>query len=267
MPGGAAHSYEEIREIVVSILLGQERVSYEPTQFVSLVSGVAEVLCRRDSCEQHQVHRADKELVRDVFWDLFRQGYITIGLDNTNSNWPFFRLSHFGKNSLQTQSPYRFHDATTFLAIVRREIPDISPEAVSYLEEAVGAFYAGCLLASCVMLGVAAEAEFLRLLDGVAASENYRSRFESASREAFIRRKVTKFHAALRPILPSLEPRNHFEDIDINLNAIQSILRIARNDAGHPTATFVPDREQVYVNLQLFVPFARQMMRLRQALS
>jgi hypothetical protein len=47
---------------------------------------------------------------------------------------------------------------------------------------------------------------------------------------------------------------------------IQSVLRIARNEAGHPTAA-TPQREQVYVYLQIFVPFARQLMRLRMVLA
>jgi hypothetical protein len=40
----------------------------------------------------------------------------------------------------------------------------------------------------------------------------------------------------------------------------------ARNDAGHPN-TARPQREQVYVFLQLFIPFARQLMRLRYELA
>ena len=50
------------------------------------------------------------------------------------------------------------------------------------------------------------------------------------------------------------------------LGAVQSILRIARNEAGHPTSATV-NREQVYVYLQIFIPFARQLMRLRRALA
>ncbi len=89
-------------------------------------------------------------------------------MNDNHEQWPYFRLSHFGAEALGTQSPYRFHDTNSFLRLVRAEVPDISTEAVTYLGEAVSAFYAGCLLASCVMLGVAAEAEFLRLA-GVAA--------------------------------------------------------------------------------------------------
>src|ERR1700733_12516181 len=71
----------------------------------------------------------------------------------------------------------------------------------------------------------------------------------------------------LEPLLPGLKPRSAFEDADTNLNFIQSVLRIARNEAGHPTGAAAPQREQVYIFLQLFIPLARQLMMLRQALK
>ncbi len=84
------HSYEELRGVIVDILLKRESVHYEPNQYAHLVSGVAEVLARRGSpADQrplygspHEVrlHSHDVELVRDVFWDLFRQGFITLGM-------------------------------------------------------------------------------------------------------------------------------------------------------------------------------------------
>jgi hypothetical protein len=144
-------------------------------------------------------------------------------------------------------------------------VPDISPEAVVYLEEAVAAFSAGCLLACCVMLGVAAEAEFLRLLDVASKNATHGQKFGQAVKQNFIRHKITKFHDSLKPLLPAL-PQSASEDFDTNFAMIQSVLRIARNDAGHPTSAN-PQREQVYIYMQLFVPFARQLMRLRIALN
>jgi hypothetical protein len=81
----------------------------------------------------------------------------------------------------------------------------------------------------------------------------------------FVRQKITKFHTALKPLIPRL-PKEAVEDIETNLTKIQSVLRIARNEAGHPTKTTKLEREQVYVFLQLFVPFARQLMKLRKEL-
>ena len=267
------HTYEEIREVIVDIVLKRESVAFDPSQFGHLTTGVAEVFARRtaqpgqphDRHQQHRLHPYDGELVRDVFWDLFRQGFITLGMNDSNPMWPFFRLSHFGEQTLQNQSPYRFHDTSSFVSMVKKEVPDISPESVAYLDEAVAAFYAGCLLASCVMLGVAAEAEFLRLVDVAASSGAHGSTFSPIQKLTFIRQKITKFQNALKPLLPNF-PKDVTEDLDTNLTAIQSVLRIARNDAGHPTAAKV-EREQVYVFLQLFVPYGRQLMRLRNVLK
>lgn len=270
-----SHSYEEIREVVIDILLGKENVPYEPSQFVHLCAGVNEVFARRDGSGSTGSyigtsvpgHPQDAELVRDVFWDLFRQGAITLGLNNSNPNWPFFRLSHFGKQTLAAAGPNRFHDTASYLAHVRREVPDISEDTLPYLDEAVAAFYADCLLSSCVMLGVAAENEFIRLLQVADQSTSFPGIFQAAAANGFIRTRITKFHAALKPIQSQLTPRQDFEDLETNLGLIQSVLRIARNEAGHPSGRPAPQREQVYVFLQLFIPFARQLMKLRAALA
>ena len=258
------HGYEEIREVVVDILLGRETVSSSPNQWLNLVNAVCEVLGRRNKLSA-PLHPNDRELIRDVFWDLFRQGFITLGMNDSNPNWPFFRLSYFGQSTLSTQSPYRFHDTSSFIALIKREAPDISIETVAYLDEAAASFYAGCMLASCVMLGCAAETEFLRLIDAASSDPQHGNKFLPVKKEHLLRQKITKFHNILKPLISEL-PRTATEDIETNFTAIQSILRVARNEAGHPSAAN-PHREQVYVFLQLFAPFARQLKRLRDAFT
>ena len=114
------------------------------------------------------------------------------------------------------------------------------------------------------MLGVAAEVEFLRLLDVAVSRPIVGNRFVATNNEKFVRQKIVKFIPALMAIAPKLDKRAT-EDVETNFLPIQSVLRIARNEAGHPTSA-APSREIVYVNLQLFIPFVRQLMRLRRAL-
>jgi hypothetical protein len=211
------------------------------------------------------MHKNDKALVREIFWDLFRQGVITLGIDDINNGWPWFQLSRFGETALARQNPYRFHDTSSYIIMVKNADPDLSQEAELYLEEACAAFYAGCLLASTVMLGVAAEAEFLKLVDVASNSARYGSSFAHVVGIKFIRPKIVKFQKSLEPHLNAL-PNDCTEDLDTNLSFIQSVLRIARNEAGHPSGAQPPQREQAYVNLQLFMPFAKQLMKLRGAL-
>jgi hypothetical protein len=270
------HSYEELRSVIVDILVGHEKTRYPPEQYSSLVSGVGEVLARRgspapevpltSSPDEVRLGPHDAELVRDVFRDLFRQGFITLGLNDNNDKWPWFRLTQYAKTTLAAQNPYRFHDTGSYLGLVRKSVPDISSEVVPYLEEAVATFYAECLLASCVMLGVAAEIEFLRLIAVGMANQTYGASFAKAGKERTIRQKILKFQNGLGALPQALLERAG-EDLGTHLTAIQSILRVARNEAGHATIAKPPTREQVYVYLQLFIPFAEQVGKLRQALG
>ena len=270
------HSYEEVRDAVISVLMRRDGLDY-PVQFLSLVGAVGMhfhamhpggsgggIVVYRPT---EEVHPTDAEAVREVFWDLFRQGHITLGLNNNNPSFPFFRLSRFGRENLGTSAQNRFHDTRSYMDLVKTRVADLAEGTDLYLEEAVAAFYAGCYLSACVMLGVAAEAEFVRLTDEAANSARHPGAFAAAAKETFLRTKIVKFLRALEPIRVGLEPRKAFENLDANLTAIQAVLRVARNDAGHPTGAPIPQRDQVYVFLHLFPAFAEQISYLRQALA
>ena len=115
------------------------------------------------------------------------------------------------------------------------------------------------------MLGVAAEAEFLRLLNVAANGQHRCAAFTKLAKDRD--RLIVQFQRELSSILPKLEPRKDFEDVDIRLNLIQSVIRISRNEAGHPAGRSAPGREEVYVFNQLFVPFVAQVKALRIALA
>jgi hypothetical protein len=267
------NSYEDLRGIVIDILLGKEALTYPANHYGHLVLGVTEVLLRRGAAFKDEgyisgtprMQNQDVELVRDIFWDLFRQGMITLGSNDSNDSWPHFRLSHHARQTLAQQSPYRFHDTSSYLKMVKNEAPIILSETETYLQEATATYYADCLLSCCVMLGVAAEIEFLKMVEVGCANAAHATIFERINAERHLRAKITRFQGSL-PLLPSSLLHVAGEDLVTHLNAIQSVLRVARNDAGHALATKLPMREHVYVFLQLFVPFVGHVTRLRQAL-
>jgi hypothetical protein len=268
------HSYEELRDVVVDVL--HQRLSGN-NQYNTLVENTARVLNEREGSNANlgtgfayqgsaaALHPRDRDTLLEIFWDLFRQGVITLGLNDNNPQWPWFRLSRFGESE-EARQPFRFHDTGSYIAMITKVVPDLLPAAKMYLEEAVAAFYSGCFLAATVMLGVAAEAEFLRLIDVANANGTIGKSFDQAKKERFIRAKIEAFRKGLAPHLKTL-PGTVTEDLDINLNAVQSIIRIARNEAGHPSGARPPSREQCYVNLQIFVHYADQVGRLRKELA
>jgi hypothetical protein len=267
------HSYEELREVVINVML--DAGNNGANNFDKLLDKTAIEFSKQDAGADgrrrssrgsaSQLHPNDKELVLEIVWDLFRQGIVTLGLNASNPGWPWLRLTRFGEYALQ-HGQYRFHNKAAFMEALRSEVGDLSPDAAIYLRESVAAFYTGCLLSTCVMLSIAAESEFLRLLSVARNSQRYGKYFARIGDGLSVRAKISQFQEAIRPIL-TLLPKSATDDLDNHLNTIQSVIRTARNESGEPSGASPPSRDQVYVYLQLFIPFAGQIMRLRQELS
>ena len=268
------HTYEEIRNVVIDVLL-DERPSRQMDVYSDLVGAVTGMLIKRGAPTKtnlmtgsagNLMNDHDTEFVRDVFWDLFRQGIVILGRNDMNQIWPSFRLSHNARETLAKMSPYRFHDANSYLKLVKAEAPDLSAVTEEYLAEAIATYYVDRLLSACVMLGIAAEVEFVKLIETAVANPSYAPIFQAVEKERQLRQKIVRFQAAL-PSLPKAVLLKAGEDLDMQINSIQSVLRVARNKAGHALAGRTPIREQVYVYLQMFVPFVGHVARLRNALQ
>ncbi len=266
------HSFEEIRAAALDLLAGRERSAHDLTQYESLLTGVSEVFARRDGGSQSRTYQGggffgpslsanDRELFLEVFWTLFREGIITLGLNDSNREFPFFRMTEFGRRIIKHQQAYFFHDLSSFVNVVRSEVPTIDAATLLYLQEAMQSFRTGCILAATVMLGVATEHTFLLLVETIDQSAAHSPTFASVSQERTILQKVNKFKNILDQQSRHLPPGIK-EDLDIHFAGILSIIRTFRNQSGHPTGKIV-DREQAYVLLQLFIPYCKKMYQLR----
>jgi hypothetical protein len=202
----------------------------------------------------------DRELFLEVFWDLFRQGIITLGLNDSNREFPFFRVSSFGRRILDGHESYFFHDVSTYTKLITDAVPNIAPVSLIYLKEAMQAFRSGCILSCSVMLGVATEHTFLLLMEAIDNNSAHSSTFAAVNKERAILRKVNKFKNILDQQSKTLTP-DIKEDLDTNFAGILSIIRTFRNESGHPSGKII-DREQAYVLLQLFIPYCKKMYQL-----
>lgn len=265
------HSYEEIRAAAIDVLAGREKTTYPPEQYQNLSLGVAEVVLRRQFGANEvmaQTQRGatphlsglDAGLFLEVFWDLFRQGIITLGLNDANREFPWFRVSRAGHNILANQGGYFFHDVSTYHKVITDQIPQIDEVTLLYLQEAMQAFHSGCLLSATVMLGVAAEHTFYLLLDIVEGSATHHATFRSVFAERTVLQRFNKFKNILDQQLRSLPPEVK-EDLDTHFAGILSVVRAFRNQSGHPTGKIM-EREQVFILLQLFIPYCKKMYQL-----
>jgi hypothetical protein len=245
--------------------MGREKATYPINQYDHLLIGVAEVFDRRERGPQSRTHKSnlsgpDREVFLEVFWGLFREGIITLGLNDSNRDFPFFRITEFGKKVANNQQAYFFHDVAGYEKQIESEVPGIDAVTLIYLKEAMHSFRSGCMLASTVMLGVATEHTFLLLLDAVEQSPIHSSLYVNVREQRTILLKVNKFKNILEQHLEDL-PSRIKEDLETNFASILALIRTFRNQSGHPTGKIV-EREQAYVLLQLFIPYCKKMYQL-----
>lgn len=263
------HSNEEIRKVAIEILSGKEKCHFEPAQYEHLKIGIAEVFEKREKSNQsshvvyggmHNLSCHDSEIFLEVFWDLFRQGIITLGMNDSNREFPWFRLSENGRRIIKSQEPYFFHDVTSYEKVIIENIPNIDPITLVYLKEAMQSFLSGCVLSSSVMIGVSIEHTFLKLLETIEINTNYSSIFKNAFEQRTLLQKFNKFKNILDQNPKFLTP-DIKEDLDTNFSSILSMIRNFRNESGHPSGKII-SREQNYILLQLFIPCCKKIYQL-----
>jgi hypothetical protein len=263
------HSYEEIRQAALDILSGREETQYTNNQFVHFRNNVADLLRKREEqrigqpIQNFSFSVKDGNYFQEVFWDLFLQRIITLGTENNpHESYPFFRLSSFGQQLIENKDLYFFHDVSTYEAVIKQNIPDIDPVTMLYLKEAMQAFMSGCMLSSSVMLGVAAEHSFEKLLEIVTGNPKYEPVFKSVNKERSILPKLNKFKTILDQHIGEF-PAEIREDLDTNFSGIIAIIRNFRNESGHPSGKII-SREQCYILLQLFIPYCKKIYQLKE---
>jgi hypothetical protein len=269
-----SHSYEEIRSAAVDILAGRESYGRDINQYQTLMNAVADVLEKRSGdgsggrsrstfnsfSSSANLSRGEKSHFQEVFWDLFRQGVITLGVDDQNREFPFFRVSRYGERILQNQSTYFVHDVSSYEKRIKKEVPEIDDLTLLYLKESLQAFRSDLILSSTVMLGVATEHVFMTLLETIEQHPEASGTYRNVFTQRGILRKFNKFRNILDQNQSELDSEVK-EDLDTHLSGILSVIRVFRNESGHPTGKIV-EREQCYVLLNLFIPYCSKVYQL-----
>ncbi len=202
-------------------------------------------------CTDTEVWEAIWGLVGDglVFLDTARQGSGT-------DNWRW-RLSADGQR-VAKGGTWEPRDPDGFLARIRREIPELDDLVELYLTEALQSFNGRCYLATSVMLGVAAERAFLVMAASFAASS-----LPGASAMAKELDKPrsnyfalwAEFRKRIEPVRQKLP--NGLAD-PLTLDAIADLIRLTRNEVGHPTGRQI-DVDTARVHLTIAPVYLRKM--------
>lgn len=153
----------------------------------------------------------------------------------------------------------------SYLNRLSEDIPELSDVVRESIEESLGAYNARLYRASAVMLGVASEAAVLE------AAASFATRLSSADSRHFLqtigsrRQNISAKFSIFRTKLNSKKhelPPELAESLDLTVSSVADLLRIYRNDAGHPTSKRI-DRDDAYTHLCLFFRYARKLYALK----
>jgi hypothetical protein len=264
------HSYEEIGDAALDVLVGRVKPKHGAQQYETLRVGVAEALARRDEPENPQAARRppvlshpDNELFLEVFWGLFREGIITLGYNDANRDFPFFRLTQWGRRQLEDGEGVFFAADAALEANVRERLKRADDATVGYLSEAMRSLREGAALAALALLGVAVEDLCERLLK--AAGDEAEGGGPGAAARGTLLQRIAAFKERLDRE-PALVPAPMRDDFGPQLVGVMSILSALRDEAGRPRAE-APDREQIYVLLKAAIDYAHGLIDLTLHLS
>jgi hypothetical protein len=173
--------------------------------------------------------------VLEVFWQLVGEGIIAPGWSANQGSFPWFRITQYGQRAL-AEHDYMPHDRTGYLALLNQRISKPDATVVAYLAESLDTFVRGNLVASAIVLGVAAERVFLLLCDSLYASlhsAKEKTKLGDMLKRRSIKGPVDWVHDKLRSI-QQVKPQNFPENAALMVTAIYDLIRFQRNELGHP---------------------------------
>lgn len=196
----------------------------------------------------------DQQAILTIWSDLFRAGILANGYNLDNPNPPHIHLTEVGRRTLEhlSRDPY---NPDGYLAAVRPHLANF-PIALSYIEEGVLAFQAGCFKSTAVMTGAAAESLVLSVREALVTRMNAQTiplpaglnNWQVRTVRDTIEREIENRRAQL--------PRPLYERFAGYWMAVSDQFRIARNDAGHPNSIVPVTHDTVHGNLLQFPAFA-----------
>lgn len=193
-------------------------------------------------------------LALEVFWQCVIEGILAPGLDYSNSDLPWFRVTAYGRQVLASTEPQPY-DPTAYLKQLQERVGNPDPTVIAYLAESLETLRKGNLVSSTVMLGIAAERVFLLLCETLeaaladvgekAALTKLLGRFPMKPKLDWVQNKIQRIQKQPSNSLP--------ENATIMIVAIYDLMRCQRNELGHPReAPPRVNREDAFVNLQIF---------------
>jgi len=198
-----------------------------------------------------------------AFWELVARRLIFIGGDRSLSQCRVC-LTERGQRVANGEQ-FNPDDPMRYMERLLEVAPRTSDTTQQYLRESLKSYEQECFLASSVMLGGAAEETCLDV-----AASFVRWQGEPADKlkailqnpRQFYVYKLEQFEKRLTAARGSIPP-DLSENLELNITTVLQLIRLTRNDAGHPTGRRI-DQADCYQNLVVYANAHRKLHRLKE---
>jgi hypothetical protein len=185
-----------------------------------------------------------------IWYDLFRNGILSWGYDLSNCESPWCHISEKGRKFLSNLSrdPSNPDGYISYINAINL----LNPITESYLLEALNTYNENCFKASSVMLGAASENEIKELSEVII--NKLKIKGEKVSKDLFdwrIKRVIDEL-SNLFQIHSKLLNSKLNERIELYWSSLTGLIRIIRNDAGHPNSISQISEDSAYASLLIF---------------
>lgn len=194
----------------------------------------------------------DRVRVLDIVWELVSAHALAPGANAYQPELPWFHVTEHGRRCLEHDA-YLPYDPDGYLDKLSQRVPQLDDTVRLYVAESLQAYLNNLPLSSAVMLGAASEQVFLLVSAGLSdalPTADARNKYQQATAGKPTKRHFDEFMKRLATMRADL-PRELDERLDEDWNGISSLIRNARNDAGHPARPNV-DMDGAMAGLLLF---------------
>ncbi len=214
-----------------------------------------------------QFAASQKPTLREIMstvWSLVGQGLAYIDYSQpAPENWELL-LTNAGRSAAHDEE-MNPDNSGDYLERLGAKVPNLNPTVLQYARESVVAYNSRCYLASAVMLGVASEAAFLEM------ARSFGNWLPDGQKQKFLKiiddprlnyiAKFLDFRKKIEPLKSSI-PDELSGSMSLTLDSVLDLLRVYRNEAGHPTGKQVA-RDDAFVNLQMFARYLEKLYALK----
>jgi len=263
-----AIEYNVLKQLVLEVL----KKDNGNLQYLTIQSVVTRLIFERklfpsrEECKQRgiahsygldRLNPSDDLNINQIIWDLIIDRVLTLGNNISNPDWPFLRLTEYGKKVVNQELP-SWYDPEGYSTTLDSIVPNVDPVIKQYSIEGLNCYKQRLFFASAVMFGAAAEKSILILAESIYNSES-NSEKKKNIKQLLEYTNLPKIFLLIQSTIDELIknkviPYSTHQGSTEHLLSLFNSIRVQRNDAVHPIVGQI-NKIKILLVIQTF-PFA-----------